>query len=256
MVRAPSVDKNGVKKGAWSEEEDNKLRAYVLRYGHWNWRQLPKFAGLSRCGKSCRLRWMNYLKPGVRRGKYTIEEEDLIIKLHEQYGNRWSAIAAKLPGRTDNDIKNHWHTHLKKRNKQTQLRERSQNRDDADQNEQSSAMSTSGSSSDQKREMDPNASAADSLDAYTDISSLSCDSTIFDRVDWVADDSNSSVESLTEPFESFWTEPFALDTSFSNYISVNPWLPSTEEEFMYPFSSFLDDGIDCFHEFNNRKGDD
>ncbi|CDP11892.1 unnamed protein product [Coffea canephora] len=256
MVRAPSVDKNGVKKGAWSEEEDNKLRAYVLRYGHWNWRQLPKFAGLSRCGKSCRLRWMNYLKPGVRRGKYTIEEEDLIIKLHEQYGNRWSAIAAKLPGRTDNDIKNHWHTHLKKRNKQTQLSERSQNMDDADQNEQSSAMSTSGSSTDQKREMDPNASAADSLDAYTDISSLSCDSTLFDCVDWVADDSNSSVESLTEPFESFWTEPFALDTSFSNYISVDPWLPSTEEEFLYPFSSFLDDGIDCFHELNNRKGDD
>ncbi|XP_027156275.1 transcription factor MYB15-like [Coffea eugenioides] len=244
MVRAPSVDKNGMKKGAWSEEEDNKLRAYVLRYGHWNWRQLPKFAGLSRCGKSCRLRWMNYLKPGVRRGKYTIEEEGLIIKLHEQYGNRWSTIAAKLPARTDNDIKNHWHTHLKKRYKESPICEGSQHIDDADQNEQSSAMFTSGSSTDQKTEVDPTTSAADSLDAYTDISSLSCDSTLFDGADWAADDSNSSVESLTEPLESFWTEPFALDTSFNN------WLPSMEEEFMHPFSSFLDDSFDWFHEFN------
>ncbi|KAK2993749.1 hypothetical protein RJ640_024411 [Escallonia rubra] len=130
MVRAPSFDKNGLKKGAWSEEEDEKLRAYIQRYGHWNWRQLPKFAGLSRCGKSCRLRWKNYLQPNVKRGNYSKQEEELILKLHDGLGTkyvnvitpsdkssteRWSAMGEKLPGRTDNEIKNYWHSHLKKR---------------------------------------------------------------------------------------------------------------------------------------------
>eukprot|EP00257_Ricinus_communis_P013575 XP_015571043.1 transcription factor MYB4-like [Ricinus communis] len=100
MVRAPFFDKNGLKKGAWSQEEDDKLRAYVQRYGHWNWRQLPKFAGLSRCGKSCRLRWMNYLRPGVRRGNYCIKEEDLIIKLREQMGNNLTMSRCTTLGRS------------------------------------------------------------------------------------------------------------------------------------------------------------
>ncbi|KAE8716215.1 Myb-related protein Myb4 [Hibiscus syriacus] len=87
MVRAPFYDKNGVKKGAWSAEEDDKLRSYIERFGHWNWRELPKQAGLQRCGKSCRLRWMNYLRPEVKHGNFTEEEDALILKLHEEYGN-------------------------------------------------------------------------------------------------------------------------------------------------------------------------
>ncbi|RDX80962.1 Transcription factor MYB15, partial [Mucuna pruriens] len=115
MVRTPSRDTSGLQKGTWTPEEDRKLIAYITRYGTWNWRQLPKFAGLARCGKSCRLRWLNYLRPDIKRGNYTEEEEEIIIKLHEKLGNKWSVIATHLPGRTDNEIKNHWHTTLKKR---------------------------------------------------------------------------------------------------------------------------------------------
>ncbi|KAL2496895.1 myb domain protein 14 [Forsythia ovata] len=117
MVKPSFVDKDGIKKGAWSEEEDHKLRAYIQRFGHWNWRLLPKYAGLTRCGKSCRLRWVNYLKPGIKRGNYSKVEVDLIMELHAKLGNKWSSIAEKFPGRTDNDIKNYWHAHVKKRNR-------------------------------------------------------------------------------------------------------------------------------------------
>ncbi|KAI3502135.1 hypothetical protein L1887_30166 [Cichorium endivia] len=115
MVKSSWYDNNGVKRGAWSEDEDNKLRAYIQRYGHWNWGLLPKFAGVSRSGKSCRLRWLNYLHPDIKHGNFTKEEDDLVIDLHNKLGNKWSKIATKLPGRSDNEIKNRWNTHLKKR---------------------------------------------------------------------------------------------------------------------------------------------
>ncbi|XP_042518771.1 transcription factor MYB4-like [Macadamia integrifolia] len=95
MGRTPSCERSGLKKGAWTQEEDKKLVDYIKRYGHWNWRELPKFAGLSRCGKSCRLRWMNYLRPNIKRGNYSREEEDIIIKMHRALGNKWAAIAEK-----------------------------------------------------------------------------------------------------------------------------------------------------------------
>ncbi|XP_016445812.1 transcription factor MYB58-like [Nicotiana tabacum] len=109
-----STNMEEIKKGAWSPEEDQKLKTYIMRYGIWNWSHMPKFAGLSRTGKSCRLRWVNYLSPDVKRGPFIMEEVEIVVKTYQELGNRWSAIAARLPGRTDNEVKNFFHTHLKK----------------------------------------------------------------------------------------------------------------------------------------------
>ncbi|CAJ1900958.1 unnamed protein product [Sphenostylis stenocarpa] len=128
MGRAPCCEKMGLKRGPWTPEEDQILINYINTYGHSNWRALPKLAGLLRCGKSCRLRWINYLRPDIKRGNFTREEEDAIISLHEMLGNRWSAIAARLPGRTDNEIKNVWHTYLKKRLPQSYQQSQDQKR--------------------------------------------------------------------------------------------------------------------------------
>ncbi|KAK7315028.1 hypothetical protein VNO77_33560 [Canavalia gladiata] len=115
MGKAPCCDKHGVRRGAWTPEEDEALVEYINKHGHGNWRTLPKQAGLLRCGKSCRLRWINYLRPNIKRGPFTTEEENTIIQLHGMLGNRWAAIASHLAGRTDNEIKNYWNTQLKKR---------------------------------------------------------------------------------------------------------------------------------------------
>ncbi|XP_021903740.1 transcription factor MYB83 [Carica papaya] len=106
---------NKLRKGLWSPEEDEKLVNYMLRNGQGCWSDIAKNAGLLRCGKSCRLRWINYLRPDLKRGAFSRQEEDLIIHLHSLLGNRWSQIAARLPGRTDNEIKNFWNSTLKKR---------------------------------------------------------------------------------------------------------------------------------------------
>ncbi|XP_071738363.1 transcription factor MYB12-like [Rutidosis leptorrhynchoides] len=115
MGRAPCCEKVGLKRGRWTSEEDSILTNYVQTHGEGSWRSLPKNAGLMRCGKSCRLRWINYLRSDVRRGNITKEEEHLISNLHASLGNRWSLIAAQLPGRTDNEIKNYWNSHLSRR---------------------------------------------------------------------------------------------------------------------------------------------
>ncbi|KAE8776015.1 Myb-related protein P [Hordeum vulgare] len=112
MGRAPCCEKIGVKRGKWTEDEDDKLAKYIAQHGEGSWELLAKNTGILRCGKSCRLRWLNYLRDGVRRGKFSKEEDDIIFKLHATFGNRWSLIASHLSGRSDNEVKNYWKYHL------------------------------------------------------------------------------------------------------------------------------------------------
>ncbi|KAI4388192.1 hypothetical protein MLD38_000545 [Melastoma candidum] len=112
---AGSAGEVALKKGPWTAAEDKVLVEYVERYGEGNWNAVRKKMGMLRCGKSCRLRWTNHLRPNLKKGSFTPEEEQLILELHSQLGNKWARMAAQLPGRTDNEIKNFWNTRIKRK---------------------------------------------------------------------------------------------------------------------------------------------
>ncbi|KAJ1376623.1 SANT/Myb domain [Sesbania bispinosa] len=231
-MRTPCCDKNGLKKGTWAPEEDKKLVDYVTRYGHWNWRLLPKFAGLARCGKSCRLRWLNYLRPNVKRGNYTQQEEETIIKLHQLLGNRWSAIAAEMPGRSDNEIKNYWHTNLKKRfqhNSVTEAQDSDQSKDDDDSSTETANNYVTAVNTTQIAETSSfshhSSSSASTEYCNTTTTTSNENLTLEDEFAFL------DADNLLDPVsESFWLEPYMFDISY---------VPSEPEDFSPIFDAEL-----------------
>ncbi|GMJ13030.1 MYB DOMAIN PROTEIN 15, myb domain protein 15 [Hibiscus trionum] len=247
MVRTPCCDKTGLRKGTWTPEEDRKLTAYVTRYGCWNWRQLPKYAGLARCGKSCRLRWMNYLRPNVKRGNYSKEEEETIIRLHESLGNRWSAIAAQLPGRTDNEVKNHWHTTLKKRFKHKpseKIHNKDPQKEETKLNNNVNHLVISSPNPNPPLILESSLSSPQPASSDQD-SSITTDNTVgTSKVGSVSDENSNSSSNLFEAYEadsgSFWTEPFFTDSYYmwsdmSVPFEAEAEFPLLDGEILYPF---------------------
>ncbi|CAA0817252.1 Transcription factor MYB113 [Striga hermonthica] len=116
------INRLGVRKGAWTKDEDVRLRKCIEEYGEGKWHLVPLRAGLKRCRKSCRMRWLNYLSPDIKRGVFTNDEVDLIVRLHKLLGNRWSLIAGRIPGRTANDVKNFWNSRMEKKSTVTRPR--------------------------------------------------------------------------------------------------------------------------------------
>ncbi|EAZ03361.1 hypothetical protein OsI_25500 [Oryza sativa Indica Group] len=123
LQAASSNSNSGLIKGGWTREEDEVLRQMVQHHGDRKWAEIAKSLP-GRIGKQCRERWTNHLHPDIKKGIWTEEEDRKLIRAHQTYGNRWSAIARSLPGRSENTVKNRWNATKRSLNSKRRLRKK------------------------------------------------------------------------------------------------------------------------------------
>ncbi|XP_058739440.1 myb-related protein 315-like [Vicia villosa] len=268
MGRQPCCDKVGLKRGPWTIEEDHKLVSFILNNGIHCWRVVPKLAGLLRCGKSCRLRWINYLRPDLKRGGFTEMEEDQIIQLHARLGNRWSKIASHFPGRTDNEIKNHWNTRIKKKLKFLGLdsmnlkpieqKQQTDNYDDKDKINQQvndseyveniKSLDSDGTKTEMKRE--ENKVVWDDSDELLNKFEMLCST--LDWGTWISQDTNistttNSVSSSSISLDDTTTSHISIDeSSYFQHDSLHQWVDNMDSILSWDAFNPLDQDISFF----------
>ncbi|CAN7053227.1 hypothetical protein IGI04_028178 [Brassica rapa subsp. trilocularis] len=241
----------GLRRGPWTLEEDTLLTNYILHNGEGRWNLVAKSAGLKRNGKSCRLRWLNYLKPDIRRGNLTPQEQLLILELHSKWGNRWSKIAQYLPGRTDNEIKNYWRTRVQKQARQLNIESNSDKFFDAvrsfwvprliEKMEQNSFTNCCPQNNNNKSLLPPQSYDSTSTQTYTDISSQNPG---LSNIDGSSSSSTFMPDLTTVPY--FIDPNTIIDGSMcnqeGNYQKLGGYIPEMEE---YYYMGNSDIGTEC-----------
>ncbi|XVE58122.1 hypothetical protein DITRI_Ditri04bG0144800 [Diplodiscus trichospermus] len=224
MGRAPCCAKVGLHRGLWTAREDTLLINYIQGHGEGHWRSLPKRAGLLRCGKSCRLRWMNYLRPDINRGNITPDDDDLIIRLHSLLGN-----PKESKNRRPSQITSKEASSSNRKTKKTSDQQKQKNiKDKQESNERKETTI---------KVHQPKAIRVSPFSVITSISGSS-----FESISGASSMSGGGSKLGDIDTEGFYFPPFRSEIAGDAYYSGNGMVYDEDEEFPYGFdaAAFLD----------------